>query len=329
MSAMNSESTLPPSGGSVLRWTTRGWASPRPGASSLSTPYPESGVRYSPAAFVSLWKQASRLPTVETNVNLSTTVGALQAELQLASIEEGITILKEDTRFRALEVDVVSPGDLGRRIDDFQQIYFNPVYSNSFGGKSGLSKIYRQDLLLELAELEASLMELNERITSITELQRATTASSSTGGSDFNNGSSWVQIEGDALNQLVNLSRTASLSEYLQTSFDQRIEFIQLKAAIHTRSGKMGGDNDSLLTEDFVATASALFTDIQETYGQLLKQAQKTALAETPSLYEVSTQVQGSFKLLQRRDFLVTALALALGGMLAVIAALLWPKRAD
>ena len=274
----------------------------------------------------------ARLPTVETNVNFSSTVGALQAELQLNSIEEGITILTEDSRFRALEVDGVSPGDLERRIGDFQRIYFNPIYSNSFGGKDGLSKIYRQDLILELAELEASLMELNDRITSITELQRATTASSSTGGNDFNNGSSQVQIEGDALNQLVNLSRTASLSEYLQTSFDQRIELIQLKAAISTRLGKMGDDSDRdrdrLLSDDFLATASALFTDIQATYGQLLKQAQKTALAETPSLYEVSTQVQGN-KLLQRRDFLFIALALALGGMLAVIAALLWPKRAE
>ena len=274
----------------------------------------------------------ARLPTVETNVNFSSTVGALQAELQLNSIEEGITILTEDARFRAIEVDGVSPGDLERRIGDFQRIYFNPIYSSSFGGKSGLSNIYRQDLILELAELEASLMELNNRITSITELQRATTASSSTGGNDFNNGSSQVQIEGDALNQLVNLSRTASLSEYLQTSFDQRIALIQSKAAINTRLKKMGADSDSdsdrLLSDDFVATASALFTDIQETYGQLLKQAQKTALAETPSLYEVSTQVQGN-SLLQRRDFLFIALALALGGMLAVIAALLWPKRAE
>lgn len=273
----------------------------------------------------------ARLPTVEADVDITTTVGALQAELQLISMEEGITFLTEDTRFRALEVDGVSPGDLVRRIADFQRIYFDPIYSNSFSGDDGLSNIYRQDLILELAELEASLDELNQRITSITELQRATT-NRGTGRSDFANGSSQVQIEGDALNQLVTLSRTASLSEYLQTSFDQRIELIQRKATINTRLQKMGdsadSDSDRLLSDDFVATASALFTDIQETYGQLLEQAQKTALAETPSLYEVSTQVQGP-KLLQRRDFLVTALALALGGMLAVIAALLWPKRAE
>ena len=282
----------------------------------------------------------TRLPTVESFSDITTTVGAVEADLQLKRMNAGINILRNDTRFRALEVNGMSPGDLGSRVADFQRIYFNPLYTSTFrgqGGLDGLSKVYRQDLVLQLTELKASLDELNQRITSITELQRVTT-NSSTGRGDFNNGSSQVQIEGDALNQLVSLSRTASLSEYLQTSFDERIELIQRQAAIRTELEKMGKRNDSdsdsdsdsdrLLSDGFIATASALFIDIQESYGQLLKQAQKTALAETPSLYEVSTQVQGN-KLLQRRDFLFIALALALGGMLAVIAALLWPKRAE
>ena len=269
------------------------------------------------------------LPTVETNVDITTTVGALEAELQLTSIKEGIGILKEDARFRALQADGVSPGDLERKITDFQRIYFDPIYSGTFSEESGLSAIYRRDLILELAELDASLEELNERIVAITELQRTNTGSS-TGRNEFNSGSSQVQIEGDALNQLVTLSRTASLAEYLQASFDERIELIQRKATINTRLQKMGDSSGSgsgkLLSDDFLAIASDRLSTIMSLYSSLLTEAQATARRETPTLYAVTSQIQGQ-KLIDKRDGLYIILALALGGMLAIIIALLLPAR--
>jgi len=267
------------------------------------------------------------LPTVEADVDITTTVGALEAELQLTSIKEGIGILKEDARFRALEADGVSPGDLERKITDFQRIYFDPIYSGTFSEESGLSAIYRRDLVLELAELDASLEELNERITAITELQRTTTGNDA-GRNDFNSGSSQVQIEGDALNQLVTLSRTASLAEYLQASFDERIELIQQKATINTRLQKMGDSSGSgsLLSENFLMIASARLENIVSLYASLLTEAQATARRETPTLYAVTSQIQGE-KLIERRDGLYIALALALGGMIAIVIALLLPGR--
>ncbi|MDA0891582.1 MAG: hypothetical protein O3C15_04585, partial [Proteobacteria bacterium] len=271
------------------------------------------------------------LPTIDEKVELATTLGALEAELQLNAMIEGIEILKEDARFRSLQVEGVSPGDLGHKVADFQRLYFNPIYAGAFQSdpSSGLGAIYRRDLMLEISEIEASLAELNDRITAITELQR-TNSSSNPGRSEINGGSSQVQIEGDALNQLVTLSRTASLAEYLERSFDKRAELIERKASINTRLQKMGGDSDGdgdrLLSSDFIATAAEKFAGIKQVYSALLVKAQATSRAEVPSLYQVSSQVQGG-KLLQRRDFLFIALALALGGMVAIIAALMWPNR--
>ena len=51
------------------------------------------------------------------------------------------------------------------------------------------------------------------------------------------------------------------------------------------------------------------------------------ALNETPSLYQAMSEVTGSAGLIEKRDALFIALALALGGMLAIIAALVWPQR--
>ena len=80
------------------------------------------------------------------------------------------------------------------------------------------------------------------------------------------------------------------------------------------------------LDANFYVAALDRFSRIQASYTGLLAQAQATALAETPSLYQVSTEIIGA-KLLERRDFLFIALALALGGMLAIVTALLWPTK--
>ena len=77
---------------------------------------------------------------------------------------------------------------------------------------------------------------------------------------------------------------------------------------------------------NFYNAAFQKFQNLQANYEGLVAQAQASALAETPALYQVMTEIMGE-KLLERRDFLFIALALALGGMVAVISALLWPAR--
>ena len=264
--------------------------------------------------------------SLETDV--SSPIGALAADLQLNTMERGLSFLINDSRFRAIQSNGVTPAELGEQISSFRAIYFDPIYSFSFG-EDGASNIYRHELLLKQREIEESLEELNDRIAKITQLQSGDAVN--VGGSrEFSGGgSSQVQIEGDALNQLVNLSRTASLAEYLQVSFDKRIELVQERAKINTRLQKMLTAspiaNEFVMDAKFVDSASTSFAQLKKDYGELLAIARQAALSETPSLYEVTSQVQGE-RLLQRRDFLLILLALALGGMLATIAALVWPQ---
>ena len=267
------------------------------------------------------------VPMISEGVDLTTSLGALEAELQLESIQTGVSLLADDGRFRALEIDGVSPADLQKVIKDFRRIYFEPIYANSFREEVGLATVYRRDLELALKELEAVLAELNDRIFAITELQK-TSSREGPDSSGYARNSSQLQIEGDALGQLVNLSRTASLSEYLQQSFDKRSEIANEISTIKTRLQKMDANGTKGLSSAFVDMASDRYAAITLKYTQLLKAAKVTAQRETPSLYAVMTQVEGE-KLLERRDFLFIALALALGGMLAVIGALLWPADKD
>ena len=271
------------------------------------------------------------LSASQLQLNLSTTVGVSEADIVLDAISEGADRLRNDARFRAIQNDGVSAADLTQKLSQFRSLYFDPIYSSSFKDKDGLSSVYRRDFLLKQAELDSALKELDSRIIVIKDLQKGS-SNNQVENQSFNNGGSQMQLESGALGQLVSLSRAASLSEYLQESLNKRLEIVQTKARITTRLAKMGDVSDprlaniGALNANFYASASERLQEISLNYAALLKAAQDSALAETPALYQVMTPVQGQ-RLLERRDFLFIALALALGGMLAVISALLWPSR--
>ena len=268
----------------------------------------------------------------DSEASIATTVGAIEADLQLRGVTKGVELLRDDARFRALRSESgATPAELAQRITDFRSIYFEPIYSSSFASDDSLARVYRRDLELSMKELDIALDELNARIDTITELQ---TRGASAGGATTMMGrdSSQVQIGGDSLGQLVDLSRQASLAEYLTTSFDLRLELVTSKADLTTRYEKMIANSAvntaNMLSAEFVQSAEARLTTILAEYSSLLMTAQAMALSETPSLYQAMSEVTDSAgTLVEKRDLLFTLLAIALGVMIAVIFALVSPQR--
>jgi len=244
----------------------------------------------------------------------------------------GLTRLRDDARFRAIAFQGKTPADATEDLILFRKLFFDPIFTSSFSEEGGLSSVYRRDLQLQLVELKSQLTELDSRIEVILEVQQR---SSKEGLASSGNtpGGSQIQLESDALGQLVSLSKAASLAEYLQQTLNQRLEIVSEQASINTRLAKMGSSESAMdlkdtgsLDANFYSAAFQRFSLLQDEYVGLVQQAQASALAETPALYQVMTEITGQ-KLLERRDFLFIALALALGGMVAVISALLWPAK--
>ena len=77
----------------------------------------------------------------------------------------------------------------------------------------------------------------------------------------------------------------------------------------------------------FVAQARQRYQTIVAGYDDMLTKAKEIVSATTPSFYSVITHPDTEGSLIAERDLLSLALSIALGGMLAVIAALLWPQR--
>ena len=98
-------------------------------------------------------------------------------------------------------------------------------------------------------------------------------------------------------------------------------------AELNTRLARINLDASANVGDDFIALATERYHAITQNYEDILNKAQALVDSSPPAFYSVVTQPSTEGSLLAKRDLLFIALALALGGMLAIIVALLWPQR--
>lgn len=271
---------------------------------------------------------SQRVPMVELDV--ASTVGFLAAENQLKQIEIGTINLAKDGRLAGLATkDGTTASDLIGYLEDFRTIYFDPLYVNAFAQNSSLSRLYQRDIQLKIDELSEDIAELNRRLDDIQQFKRGALTTALPSSRDQN--SIVPQYGGSGLNEVVSLAERATLSSYLEKTLDARMELTAERAALQTklrRIGNAGSVEGSAISEDFIQVSSAQYENLVKAYGALIETARKILIAETPSYFASITQpITSDPPIFAKRDMFFIALALTLGGMLAVIAALIWPQN--
>ena len=259
----------------------------------------------------------------EREFDITSAIGLQEADVQLQNLKRGVELIATDDRLRGIQSgDGSLAADLAGYIDDFRSIFFDPLFLGAFSKDDTLTRVYTQDLRFEISELDREIEELNNRLADIRDFQGGAQGSPSGSGRDA------PQLDGNALSAVVNLAEQAALSNYLQNSLDQRYELIKQRAASATRLERINSDAaGEQVGSDFVELAKARYESIISSYKDILKRAQAILIAKTPSFYSVITQPDTEGSLVTKRDLLFIALAIALGGMLAIIAALVWPQR--
>ena len=269
---------------------------------------------------------SQRVPLYQLDV--SSTVGFLAAENQLKQIERGTNTLATDGRLAALATEYgTTASDLIGYLEDFRAIYFDPLYVNAFAQDSSLSKLYQRDTQLQIDELSEEIAELNSRLADIQQFQRGAIQSGANSRDKSSNG---AQYDGSALTEVVSLAGRAALSSYLEETLNARRELTAERSALQTKLRRISNAaalEGSTISDDFLQLSMTRYNDVVSAYGELIEAARSMLIAETPSYFSPITQPNTSSRLLEKRDFLFIALALVLGGMLAVIAALIWPQK--
>jgi len=255
-------------------------------------------------------------------INLDTTTGLQEADIQLNQLKLGTELISKDGRLRGIvNVGGASANDLLGYIDDFQTIFFEPLYLEAFERDSTLSRIYEQDLNLQITKVTNEITELNARLSDIRDFQ----FSSRGAGGSGNAGGDRASLDGTAFGEVVSLAERAALSNYLQSSLDQRYELIkeltELEAKLQRITRASGTSKESAITPEFVEMGVKRYESIIAGYRDLLTKAQAITIGRTPEFYAVMTQPEVDGQLIEKRDLLFIALALALGGMLGLVVA--------
>ena len=256
-----------------------------------------------------------------TEFDITSAIGLQEADVQLQNLKRGVELIAADDRLRGIQSDDGTlAADLAGYIDEFRSIFFDPLFLGAFSKDDTLTRVYTQDLRFEISELNHEIEELNDRLADIRDFQGGAQSATSNGSRDS------TQLDGNALSAVVNLAEQAALSNYLQNSLDQRYELTKQRAASATRLERINSDAaGEQIGSDFVALAKTRYQNITSNYKDILKKAQAILAAKTPSFYSVVSQPATEGKLLAKRDLLFLALALALGSILAIIGALIWP----
>lgn len=254
----------------------------------------------------------------------NTAVGLQEADTRLREVEKGARLIADDGRLRGLKTAAdYSASDLLGSIGDFRRIFFEPVFYAAFEEESSLSRVYEQDYRLQIDALALEIAEIDARLDNLRNYQNRAQASD-------RQSTTPAQLDGSALTTVVALAERAALSSYLQQSLDQRYELVKEKSDLATRLARINPRKDGglgVIDDDFRQQAFDSYSRIISGYGALLIKAQATLKDQNPAYYSVMTQPKSSGgKLFVKRDLLFIALALAMGGMLAIITALLWPK---
>jgi len=260
-------------------------------------------------------------------LDITTTEGFLAADNQLDQVSTALRQLASDGRLAGLTTEYgVTPSDLIGYLADFRTVYFDPLYVNAFSQAEGLSVIYRRDIQLSAQEISKEIEELTHRLTDIREFRGGSMAPAA---SSRDTVTSSAQYDGSALNEVVELAERAALSDYLTKTLDARRDLVSQRGSLETKLERIDDSSlsDISISEEFLQSAVARYKDVISSYAALMEAARASLIAETPSYFSPITQPNTSGRLLEKRDFLFIALALALGGMLAVIAALIWPQK--
>ena len=258
------------------------------------------------------------------NFDVTSAIGLQEADIQLTNLKKGVELLATDNRLRGVKSSLgTTAADLKGYVDEFRTIFFDPLFLYAFNRDDTLTRIYAQDLRFEIQEINQEITELNERLAEIAAFS-GSQGSASTGAGG---GGDMMKLDGSALSTVVSLAEQAALSSYLQTSLDARFDLVQRRSTLSTRLDRITSDSVSgTISESFIETAVTRYKTITSDYNDILTNALSIVQANTPSFYAVVTQPATEESLIGKRDLLFLALAVALGGMVAIIAALLWPR---
>jgi len=266
----------------------------------------------------------SGLSISRSTINLNNTAQILSARDILSRLKLGAATLANDGRLVSIRSEQgYTASDLMGEAERFERLYFKPIFTGLFNSDDQISRSFVREVQLEIDELSRNITALSQ---DIEDIQGFLTRSTGVGiADDIGQSSAGFELNDNALDRVLELSQQASLSEYLTEVLNQRRGLESQRSALFTdiaRSQSAAFEVD----REFLAFAERELKVLVDAYLDLLSKAEDHYQKASGQFY-----VPVGDPILEKPGLpanwqLIIALALVLGFMVAVIAALLWPE---
>ena len=269
---------------------------------------------------------ATNLPgqPIDSTVKLHTSLGALEGSRILAAIKEGVDIIRQDSRLSLLQTDdKVTAAELTRISDNFDNIYMSAILSLNPKQADGVTEFYTS---FYINEVQLDIEQVNEQINGFQQtIDDIGDIIASQQEHQLNEaaGSDSIEVTGNALDAIVTLANQASLSSYLTSLFDAQAKLIDRRSTLRVQLRKI--TEAGVIPTAFMERAQFRFDRIIEQYNQLLALARDMNRRNNATLFSPIGAPMEVEAPLSRRAILIIVLAMMIGGLVAMVYALIRP----
>ncbi|OKY73754.1 MAG: hypothetical protein BM485_16995 [Desulfobulbaceae bacterium DB1] len=262
---------------------------------------------------------------VNTTANpFTSTADILLARHALVLMRDGLDILAKDNRFKSIVNESgLGSSDLQSELDRFSQIYFSTIFSSMFAHPDLVAASFLVETQLQIDEISRNIEEIDRGIADLRNFQPQATGRQMSAGANET-----VQFGDNSLRQVIDLANQASLADYMRELLAARRDLVAKRAGLLKEISRNQVKSDISDNKDFLKQASAMYSILVEGYDSFLTVAHEVARQKTGDFYRPMGIPYVNGSILPLKGFLILALAVILGGMSAMLMALVWPDGA-
>jgi hypothetical protein len=256
-------------------------------------------------------------------LSLTSTLGIIEARNTVVNILGSLATIETDNRLQSLTgASGVTPTDLRLQISSLNDIYLNGVLSENIASGDVVARVYLKDIALEIDKLSEEIVGIDQAIES---MQAILSRSGGEAEQMTQPSAGRVQLSGDAIEDIAALVNRSALAEYLTELYERKAEMISKRAELKLQIRKVEGGVG--FGPELIAGAEADLNRLVKSYAGLLTRAREMNQRNAGELHQALGAPITTGSLLPPRAPLILALAIVLGGFIAILLALLLPGR--
>ena len=231
--------------------------------------------------------------------------------------------MNNDNRLKALVGESgLNSADLQSKLQHFNEIYFRPIFSGLFVNPDHAAASFLTETQLQIDEITHNIEEIDHSIQDISRFRTEASDQQAGPRPDEN-----VQLSDNTINQIIDLSNKASLSDYLQKVLLERRELASSRAGLQTEIARSKVNIGALDDPKFLQKAVAEFSTLVQEYSTLLNAARQSSRQNYGDFFKPLSAPEVNKAFLPPKALLILALSLVLGIFCALALALVLPVR--